>query len=453
VTERGDSFHRKAGSGQPAPASPADPEPRAVRVEHPRGADDRVQALLEAVLAISRELELPMVLRQIVSTAMDLVGARYGALGVLDDRGVSLAEFIPLGLSEREYRDLAGVELPQGRGLLGRLIREPISMRVDDITAHPDSVGFPPGHPPMRTLLGVGIGMGGRTYGNLYLCDRSDGQPFDEDDESIVVALAGAAAVAVEHARLFDQVRSGAERFQRLLLPRLPELPGLSVAEIYRPSSEPGAGAGHVGGDWYDIVPLPDGSIGAVVGDVVGHDLVAAAAMACTRNMLRALLFDRCGPPSVVLSQLDRALDAIDENPVTTVCLAHIENVDGTWTLSWSSAGHLPSLLLTPGAGARYLDSLQDIPLGVDPRLPRHDHRVVLPPGATLILFTDGLVEHRSRTIDEGLAALATLATAQADEPLRTLCQVLADNHPSDGHDDLAILAIRVPDEAAQTVG
>ncbi|MBL7619935.1 MULTISPECIES: PP2C family protein-serine/threonine phosphatase [unclassified Frankia] len=425
-------------------------EPADERVEQLSRANQRVQALLDAVLVVSRELELPVVLRQIVSTAMELVGARYGALGVLDAEGESLAEFIPIGLTEREYRDLAGVELPHGRGLLGRLIRSPGSLRVDDVHAHPDSVGFPPGHPPMRTMLGVGIGVSGRIYGNIYLCDRYDGRPFDQDDEAVVVALAGAAGVAVENARLFNQVRASAEQFQRLLLPRLPDLSPLSVAAVYKASSERGTRAGHVGGDWYDALLLPDGAVGAVIGDVVGHDLVAAAAMAQTRNMLRALLYDKGGPPSTVLAQLDRTLEAVDDSPIATACLARVEPADDTWRMTFSNAGHVPPLLLSPNGASRYLDGAPDVPLGVDARLPRRDHSLVLPPDATLILFTDGLVEDRCHSIDHGLDTLAALASGHAARPLPTLCQALADEHPSDGHDDLAVLAIRTPGTGRQ---
>jgi serine phosphatase RsbU (regulator of sigma subunit) len=243
------------------------------------------------------------------------------------------------------------------------------------------------------------------------------------------------------------QVRASAEQFQRLLLPRLPDLSLLSVAAVYKASSERGTRTGHVGGDWYDALLLPDGAVGAVIGDVVGHDLTAAAAMAQTRNMLRALLYDKGGPPSAVLTQLDRTLEAIDESPVTTVCLARIEPAADTWRMSSSNAGHVPPLLLSPGGASRYLDVGPDVPLGVDVRLPRRDHSLVLPPGATLVLFTDGLVEDRTHSIDHGLSALATLASARADQPLPILCQALADEHPSDGHDDLAVLAIRVPGE------
>lgn len=208
--------------------------------------------LLDAVLAVSGEKELPGVLRRIVSSAMALVDARYGAIGILDDRHEGLQDFITLGLTEQEKRRLAGIGKPQGRGLLGQVIRHPEPLRVDDIGAHPESSGFPPGHPPMRTLLGTAIRVQGEVYGDLYLADRRDGRPFDADDQAVVLALAGAAGVAIEKARLLTQIRAGAERFQRLLLPTLPDLAPFSAAAHYRPAE-----GAKLGGDWYDAVLVP----------------------------------------------------------------------------------------------------------------------------------------------------------------------------------------------------
>ncbi|SCE18865.1 GAF domain-containing protein [Streptomyces sp. PalvLS-984] len=295
-----------------------------------------LQGLLEAVLGISSDLELPTVLRRVVRTAMDLVGARYGALGVLDDSGEFLAEFIPLGLTSQELENLSGVELPRGRGLLGHLIRHPEPLRVADIGRHPESAGFPPGHPPMRTLLGVAISVRGRIYGNLYLSDRHDGKPFDLHDEGMIRALAGTAGVAIENARLFQQVRGSSEQFQRLLLPRLLEVAPLEACTFYRPASPPG----HLGGDWYDAFKLPDGSCVAVIGDVVGHDLKAAAVMSRTRSMLRALSFDGQAAPSTALGRLDRIMLATGEHTLTTACVARIRPHEGGWEICWSNAGH-----------------------------------------------------------------------------------------------------------------
>ena len=410
-------------------------------------AQDQLHDLYEAVL--SRDVELPVVLGLIVSTAMELVGARYGALGVLDEEGENLELFVPVGLSEQERADLVGVELPRGRGLLGHLIAHPQSLRVDDIADHPDSAGFPPGHPALRTLLGAPISIRGKIYGDLYVSERLDDRPFDAHDEVLIVALAGAAALAIDDARLYEQASLDAERFQRLLLPRLPEhLEPFEAAAAYIPASTPG----QVGGDWYDTLLVPDQACAAVIGDVVGHDLQAAAAMAQTRNMLRALLYDRHTPPSAVLSRLDRTLQAITDSPVTTACLARIEPRQPVgWTLRWSTAGHPPPLLITPDHRARYLHADPDLPLGVDITQSRHDHTYPLPPGAVVMFFTDGLVEHREHPIEERLERLAAIAVAHAAMPLHDFVQALADNHPSDGNDDMAILALRTPPSPGET--
>ncbi|MEW2630801.1 GAF domain-containing SpoIIE family protein phosphatase [Streptomyces sp. NPDC048389] len=400
-----------------------------------------LQGLLEAVMGISSNLELPGVLRRVVRTAMDLVGARYGALGVLDESGEFLSEFIPLGLNSQELNNLAGVELPRGRGLLGHLIRHPEPLRVTDIGQHSESAGFPQGHPPMRTLLGVAVSVRGQVYGNLYLSDRRDGKPFDAHDEGVILALAGTAGVAIENARLYQQVRAGAEQFQRLLLPQLVDLSPFEACTVYRPASAPG----HLGGDWYDAVKLADDSCVAIIGDVVGHDMKAAAAMSQIRGMLRALSFDDRTAPSAALSRLDRIMLATGDHTVTTACVARIEPADSGWTLRWSNAGHPPPLVLLPTGQVRYLDAEPGLPLGVDVEAPRPDHAIALPPDSTVIMYTDGLVERRGEPLDRGLDSLAVTAYRHADEPVAGLCSALADHYPSDGHDDMAVLILRTP--------
>ncbi|MEV4443025.1 GAF domain-containing SpoIIE family protein phosphatase, partial [Streptomyces sp. NPDC049577] len=397
--------------------------------------------LLEAILSVSGELDLPVVLRRIVTTAMDLVGARYGALGVLDEEGVELAEFIPVGLDPAERERLSGVALPHGRGLLGLLIRDPRPLRVDDMACHPLAAGFPPGHPPMRSLLGVAITVRGRVYGNLYLSDRRDGKPFGADDEAVVVALAGAAGVAVENARLYSRVRAGAEQFQRLLLPRLPELAPFGSWALYQPAADPTL----LGGDWYDALVLPDGTRVMIVGDVVGHDVRAAAGMAQIRNMLRALAFDSAAGPAELLGRLDRTLEAVTEPVMATVSLVRVEPDGDGWSLLWSSAGHPPPLVVTPDGESTYPEGDPDLPIGVDPGLPRRDHRHRLPPGATLLMFTDGLVEHPGKDLGEGLRTVAGTAAAHARRPLEEMCRAVVAARPGDGHDDIALLALRAP--------
>jgi signal transduction histidine kinase len=165
---------------------------------------DRLDGLVEAMLVVTSELDLDTTLRTIVHTAIQLVDARYGALGVRGS-GHDLVAFIYEGIDENE-RERIG-HLPEGGGVLGVLIDEPKPIRLDDIAQHPASVGFPPNHPPMRSFLGVPVRIRDEVFGNLYLTEKANGQPFSEDDEVLVEALAAAAGIAIENARLYEQSR------------------------------------------------------------------------------------------------------------------------------------------------------------------------------------------------------------------------------------------------------
>jgi signal transduction histidine kinase len=168
---------------------------------------DRMRGLLEAVVAVGSGLDLESTLRRIVEAAVGLVNATYGALGVIGEGGVGkrLAEFIPVGLSEEEIARVH--HWPEGRGLLGLLIDDPRPLRLADIATHPASSGFPDGHPPMRSFLGVPVRVRDEVFGNLYLTNKRGGGEFTEDDEAVLVALGAAAGVAVENARLYGAAR------------------------------------------------------------------------------------------------------------------------------------------------------------------------------------------------------------------------------------------------------
>jgi signal transduction histidine kinase len=165
---------------------------------------DRVYALLEAVVQVGRSLDLETALKQVVEAAVTLVRARYGALGVTSEGG-RLVEFIPVGLDDEEIAAIH--HWPEGRGLLGELINDPRPLRLADISASPNSYGFPPGHPPMRSFLGVPVRIRDEVYGNLYLTGKEGDAQFDEEDEALLVALAAAAGVAVDNARLYEEAR------------------------------------------------------------------------------------------------------------------------------------------------------------------------------------------------------------------------------------------------------
>ncbi len=175
-----------------------------VRLQAVMANRDRMRGLIEAVVAIGSGLDLESTLRRIVETAVRLVDATYGALGVIGD-GKRLAEFIPVGLSQDEIEAIH--HWPEGRGLLGLLIDDPRPLRLADIAAHPATSGFPGGHPPMRGFLGVPVRIRDEVFGNLYLTNKRGGGDFTEDDEAVLVALGAAAAVAVENSRLYEAAR------------------------------------------------------------------------------------------------------------------------------------------------------------------------------------------------------------------------------------------------------
>jgi signal transduction histidine kinase len=166
---------------------------------------DRLDGLVEAMLVVTAGLELDQTLRKIVHTAIGLVDARYGALGVRG-HGHELIEFVYEGIDE-EMREKIG-HLPEGRGVLGVLMDDPKPIRLDDIARHPASVGFPPNHPPMRTFLGVPVRIRDEVFGNLYLTEKVGGHPFSQDDEVLVQALAAAAGIAIANARLYEQSKT-----------------------------------------------------------------------------------------------------------------------------------------------------------------------------------------------------------------------------------------------------
>ncbi|HEV2310148.1 MAG TPA: GAF domain-containing protein [Acidimicrobiia bacterium] len=165
--------------------------------------DDQLHRLCDAMLSIAAGLSLPVVLHQIVEAACVLVGARYGALGVIGD-DQTLVEFITVGAGEEVVEAIG--HYPEGRGILGLLITDPRPLRLRDLTAHPASYGFPAAHPPMRSFLGVPVRVGDDVFGNLYLCEKRDAPEFSADDEALIVSLAAMAAVAIDNARSHERL-------------------------------------------------------------------------------------------------------------------------------------------------------------------------------------------------------------------------------------------------------
>jgi signal transduction histidine kinase len=173
----------------------------------------RLARLIDVGRSLLSELDLDVVLDRVLETAADLTGARYAALGILDDDRRELARFLTRGIDETTHRAIG--DLPRGRGILGVLIDDPRALRLGDVGDHPRSYGFPPGHPPMRTFLGVPVLIRGQAWGNLYLTEKAGGEPFSAEDEEAVVVLADWAAIAIDNARLYREATSRRDELER----------------------------------------------------------------------------------------------------------------------------------------------------------------------------------------------------------------------------------------------
>jgi serine phosphatase RsbU (regulator of sigma subunit) len=271
------------------------------------------------------------------------------------------------------------------------------------------------------------------------------------------VALGGGVAVAACALRLRGEERLArasaqaaasqavvqmAETLQRHLLGEPPRVAGLETAVRYLPASR----HAQVGGDWYDAFPVPAGGTMLVIGDVAGHDASAAAVMAQTRGMLRAIAQSVLGSPAAVLSALDRAFATLQMPTLVTVAVATVDlrGSDGT-PLCWSNAGHPAPVLARADGDIVLLDRTPDRLLGVSPGPPRHDHTLTLQPGDTVVFYTDGLVEQRDLSLDEGTARVVRQLERIGCEPLDRLCDELLAGLPRPIADDVALLAVRVP--------
>jgi serine phosphatase RsbU (regulator of sigma subunit) len=270
------------------------------------------------------------------------------------------------------------------------------------------------------------------------------------------VALGGGIAVAACVLRLRGEARLSrasadaaasqaavqlAGNLQRHLLGEPPQVSGLETEVRYLPATR----HAQVGGDWYDAFPTPEGSIMLVIGDVAGHDAPAAATMSQARAMLRAIS-QSGGSPATVLTALDRAFANLQMSTLVTAAVATVDlRGPGGGTLCWSNAGHPAPVLARADGCTLLLDRPPDRLLGVSPGTPRHDHAVPLQPGDTVVFYTDGLVEQRDMSLDEGTARVVQELERIGREPLDRLCDELLAVLRGPIEDDVALLVVRVP--------
>lgn len=289
-------------------------------------------------------------------------------------------------------------------------------------------------------------------FGALTVARTGRRTAYTDAEVLVLSDIARRTGLVIESIRLFEEQRDMAETLQRQLLAPLPQVRHLQFTARYQPAQE----ATEVGGDWYDVFPLADGVTAMVIGDVIGHDLHAAGHMAEVRNMLRALAWDRQGPPSEIMRRLDDAMTHTSDAPMATVIFARIEGPDGgPWALHWVNAGHPPPLLITADGHARYLEEGHGPLIGMSAALNLGldwpDACEPLPAHSTLLFYTDGLVERREHPIDAGLEALRRQAADLAHHGLESFLDELLIRLDPSG-DDVALLALRVPPTGAARV-
>jgi len=317
--------------------------------------------------------------------------------------------------------------------VLAQVVGEARPLILDDLHG---GAGLDPmlGAAGARALMISPLTVKGHMAGVVEIGTRRE-RRFMPEEESLLVLMADRAGLAIEHARAYEREVGTVEMLQRSLLPdRLPHLPGVKIAARYLP------GGADVGGDWYDAIPLEDGAVGVAMGDVVGHGLGAASLMGQLRHAARAYALEGHSP-SGVLDRLDRLVRGLEGAQMATL-LYMVVDAD-LRTVRFASAGHVPPLAVGPDGRARFLEGAPNPPLGVFDSAAHTELDAELEPGSTIVLYTDGLVEERGVSIDEGLEALRQAAESPGHP--EELCDHLVEQmlaiHPA--HDDIAVLALQ----------
>lgn len=286
-----------------------------------------------------------------------------------------------------------------------------------------------------------------RTLGALTLFNGPGRAPITPEELLNAEEVAGRAGLALDNSRLYRQQRSLAEELQRSLLTRPPEPDHLQIVARYEPAAE----AAKVGGDWYDAFLQPDGNTVLVIGDVVGHDVTAAATMGQVRSILRGIGVATGAGPAQLLRQVDQALRTLQADAIATAVVARIEQTEtelarGVTRLRWSNAGHPDPMVIQPDGMVTVLSGVRaDTLLGVVPDTRRVESELALDRGSTVLLYTDGLVESRTRGVRDGMEQLRDLLGEVAHLELDELCdEVLARMLPDRPSDDVALVAVRL---------
>jgi len=401
---------------------------------------DRLYERLRGVLTVMdvtlAHLELDALLEELLARVSQVLAADIAKVLFFDEQRTELLVGKAHGLPDEA---VAGLRVPAGSGVAGRVAAggRPVILSGE---ATQDAV-LDHLRDPHRSTAGVPLRVDHEVLGVLTVSTRV--RDYDAHDLVLLELVADRVARAIRQSELYEAAREAALSLQRSLLPAaLPTVPGLEAAARYRAGQD----GTEVGGDWYDVLELPGERIGIIVGDCVGRGLPAAAVMGQLRSSARALLLTGA-EPAVLLDELDSVAALIPDAYCTTVFLAIFDPRSGM--VRYSNAGHLPAILVSAESPPGMLDDAVSVPLGVLRSAPRPQATRMLPGGSTLMLYTDGLVERRDKSIDAGIERLTKVLADSSHEPVEAAAQrVLGEMSPPDGYDDDVAIVVfrRAPD-------
>ena len=409
---------------------------REARIKAERLAEELMQLQAITDVAVGRLSVDEEVLGTMLERIRDVLAVDTAAILLISAEGDELVARAARGLEEEVER---GVRIPFGRGFAGRIAAQREPILIEDVD-HADVLNPLLLERGISTLLGVPLVVEDRVIGVLHV-GTLEPRAFTPIDVALLERAADRIALAVDRARQ----QTVANLLQRTLLPgRLPELAGLEMAARYLP----GADDTHVGGDWYDVVLLPHGRVGLAIGDVVSRGVRAAAVMGQMRIALRAYALDGDNP-GTVLDRLDRLVRGLGEREMATVAYLVLDPLERTVTLAL--AGHLPPLIIPASGEARLVEAVRSRPIGVAAARRYEETTFEIDRGDAIVLYTDGLVERRGASIDDGLRAMTESAVASAELGAEEICDRLVAAAEADSvPDDVAVLAVRLPGNVAE---
>ncbi len=433
-----------------------------LRLQELRAAQDarevasrRLARLGEVALALTAAQTVEDLERIVIGRGLSVLGADGGAVISESESGgwrvtvsASLGEHVQLTYGDLPYDSPQPGVVPARTGRRLLMPTRAAGLAVSELMAqvHADT--------GRSAWAALPLTVQGETVGSLAVAWTEE-RVFHPDEVELLETFAAQCAQALQRIRATAAERRSAlaarrmsEALQRSLLTQ-PSIAGpLEVAVRYQPAAQ----EAQVGGDWYDAFTTVAGATLLVVGDVSGHDRTAAAAMGQVRNLLRGTAYDSDDSPGVLLTRLDAALAGLQVDSLATAVIARVERSAaegsrGVRQLRWSNAGHPPPMLRLPDGEVVVLGGEHDLMLGVDPGASRGERLVELPPGSTLLLYTDGLVERRAASLSEGIAGLAKTFGVEGWRDPEVLSDLLLATVGPEAEDDVALLALRTTDQ------